>query len=62
MIIGTAGFTAMLCVMALEEAGIRPDSGEIVVTGASGGGQHGRHAAAQAGVSGRRRLWPRKYA
>ena len=37
MIIGTAGFTAMLCVMALEEAGIRPDSGEIVVTGASGG-------------------------
>jgi len=37
MIIGTAGFTAMLCVMALEEAGIRPESGEIVVTGASGG-------------------------
>ncbi len=37
MIVGTAGFTAMLCVMALEEAGIRPDSGEIVVTGASGG-------------------------
>ncbi len=37
MIIGTAGFTAMLCVMALEEAGIRPHSGEILVTGASGG-------------------------
>lgn len=37
MIIGTAGFTAMLCVMALEEAGIRPADGEIVVTGASGG-------------------------
>ena len=37
MIIGTAGFTAMLCVMALEEAGIRPDAGEVVVTGASGG-------------------------
>jgi len=37
MIIGTAGFTAMLCVMALEEAGIRPEDGEIVVTGASGG-------------------------
>lgn len=37
MIIGTAGFTAMLCVMALEEAGIRPTDGEIVVTGASGG-------------------------
>ncbi|MBU4684876.1 oxidoreductase [Cedecea davisae] len=37
MIIGTAGFTAMLCVMALEEAGVTPQSGEIVVTGASGG-------------------------
>ncbi|NIF34507.1 oxidoreductase [Enterobacter sp. Cy-643] len=37
MIIGTAGFTAMLCVMALEEAGVKPESGEIVVTGASGG-------------------------
>lgn len=37
MIIGTAGFTAMLCVMALEDAGITPDSGIVVVTGASGG-------------------------
>ena len=37
MIVGTAGFTAMLCVMALEEAGVRPESGEVVVTGASGG-------------------------
>ncbi|MDX5627699.1 MULTISPECIES: MDR family oxidoreductase [unclassified Brenneria] len=37
MIIGTAGFTAMLCVMALEDAGIKPDSGKVVVTGASGG-------------------------
>lgn len=37
MIIGTAGFTAMLCVMALEDAGITPHSGEVVVTGASGG-------------------------
>lgn len=37
MIIGTAGFTAMLCVMALEDAGIRPEDGDIVVTGASGG-------------------------
>ncbi|WP_058910783.1 MDR family oxidoreductase [Entomohabitans teleogrylli] len=37
MIIGTAGFTAMLCVMALEDAGITPQSGEILVTGASGG-------------------------
>lgn len=37
MIVGTAGFTAMLCVMALEDGGITPDSGEIVVSGASGG-------------------------
>lgn len=37
MIVGTAGFTAMLCVMALEDAGIRPQDGEIIVTGASGG-------------------------
>lgn len=37
MILGTAGFTAMLCVMALADAGIRPQDGEVVVTGASGG-------------------------
>ncbi|MDD2342959.1 MAG: oxidoreductase [Tolumonas sp.] len=37
MQIGTAGLTAMLCVMALEEAGITPEQGDIVVTGASGG-------------------------
>ncbi len=37
MTIGTAGFTAMLCVMALEEAGITPDRGTVLVTGASGG-------------------------
>ena len=37
MIIGTAGLTAMLCVMALEEAGITPEQGEVLVTGASGG-------------------------
>lgn len=38
MIIGTAGLTAMLSVMALEEHGLRPaDGGEVVVTGASGG-------------------------
>ncbi|GGA94189.1 acrylyl-CoA reductase (NADPH) [Agarivorans gilvus] len=37
MIIGTAGFTAMLCVQALVDAGITPESGEILVTGASGG-------------------------
>jgi acrylyl-CoA reductase (NADPH) len=37
MAIGTAGLTAMLCVMALEDAGVTPDQGEIVVTGAAGG-------------------------
>ncbi|SMB87595.1 putative quinone oxidoreductase, YhdH/YhfP family [Pasteurella testudinis DSM 23072] len=37
MIIGTAGFTAMLCVNALSEAGVQPQHGEVVVTGASGG-------------------------
>lgn len=37
MAIGTAGYTAMLCVMALERHGITPDDGEIVVTGAAGG-------------------------
>lgn len=37
MAIGTAGFTAMLAVMALEQQGVRPDDGEVVVTGAAGG-------------------------
>lgn len=37
MAIGTAGFTAMLCVSTLEEAGINPEAGEILVTGAAGG-------------------------
>ena len=37
MAIGTAGFTAMLCVMTLEEAGVTPDKGPVVVTGATGG-------------------------
>lgn len=37
MAIGTAGYTAMLCVMALEQHGVTPDSGEVVVTGAAGG-------------------------
>jgi len=35
--IGTAGFTAMQCALALEAHGCRPESGEVVVTGASGG-------------------------
>lgn len=37
MMVGTAGLTSMLCVQALLDAGLRPDSGEILVTGASGG-------------------------
>lgn len=37
MSIGTAGYTAMLCVMALERAGVTSDKGPIVVTGANGG-------------------------
>ena len=37
MAIGTAGYTAMLCVMALEEHGVKPDQGDVLVTGASGG-------------------------
>lgn len=37
MAIGTAGYTAMLSVMALERQGITPDQGEVLVTGASGG-------------------------
>ncbi len=37
MALGTAGFTAMLAVMALEAHGLTPDQGEVVVTGASGG-------------------------
>ena len=35
--IGTAGYTAMLCVQALERLGVGPDSGEVAVTGATGG-------------------------
>jgi acrylyl-CoA reductase (NADPH) len=37
MAIGTAGYTAMLCVMALDRHGVTPDKGEILVTGAAGG-------------------------
>lgn len=37
MAIGTAGFTAMLCVQAIVDAGIKPEDGEVLVTGASGG-------------------------
>jgi acrylyl-CoA reductase (NADPH) len=37
MAIGTAGYTAMLCVLALEAHGVKPDSGQVLVTGAAGG-------------------------
>jgi acrylyl-CoA reductase (NADPH) len=37
MAIGTAGYTAMLCVLALEKHGVAPGSGDVLVTGASGG-------------------------
>ncbi len=37
MAIGTAGYTAMLCVIGLERQGVTPDKGEVLVTGAAGG-------------------------
>jgi len=37
MAIGTAGYTAMLCVIGLERGGITPDKGDVIVTGAAGG-------------------------
>jgi acrylyl-CoA reductase (NADPH) len=37
MTVGTAGYTAMLCVMALERHGIEPSRGPVIVTGAAGG-------------------------
>lgn len=37
MAIGTAGYTAMLCVLALEDHGVLPATGEVLVTGATGG-------------------------
>ena len=37
MAIGTAGYTAMLCIMALEEDGLRPTAGPVLITGAAGG-------------------------
>lgn len=37
MAVGTAGFTAMQCVLALEDGGVRPGGGPVVVTGAAGG-------------------------
>lgn len=37
MAVGTAGFTALLCIEALEKQGVRPDDGAVIVSGANGG-------------------------
>jgi acrylyl-CoA reductase (NADPH) len=37
MAIGTAGYTAMLCVLGREKSGVKPENGEVLVTGATGG-------------------------
>ena len=37
MAIGTAGYTAMLCVLAIERHGVKPGDGDVLVTGATGG-------------------------
>jgi acrylyl-CoA reductase (NADPH) len=37
MAVGTAGYTSMLCIMAMEKAGLTPEQGEVLVTGAAGG-------------------------
>ncbi|PXW24823.1 acrylyl-CoA reductase (NADPH) [Paraburkholderia caballeronis] len=37
MAVGTAGYTAMLCILALERHGLKPASGDVLVTGANGG-------------------------
>jgi acrylyl-CoA reductase (NADPH) len=52
MAVGTAGYTAMLCLMALEQAGVTPDKGPVLVTGAAGGvGSVAVALLAQAGYS-----------
>jgi acrylyl-CoA reductase (NADPH) len=59
MALGTAGLTAMLCVMALEEAGVKPSENPVVVSGAAGGvGSIAVHLLSQlgyrvAGITGR---------
>ena len=58
MAIGTAGYTAMLCVLALEKAGITPDRGAVLVTGAAGGGGVDRDRAPQQARLPRCRLLP----
>ena len=56
MAVGTAGLTAMLAVMALEDHGLTPDKGEVLVTGAAGGvGSVAIALLAQPRLPGRRR-------
>ena len=57
MAIGTAGFTAMLCVLALEKERISPDKGDVLVTGAAGVGSVAIRTPRQARLS-RHRLVP----
>ncbi len=61
--VGTAGYTAMLSVMALERHGMKPQHGPAVVTGASGGvgsGRGQRCCRSSAGTSSPRpAAWPR---
>ncbi len=58
MAVGTAGLTAMFAIQALEAHGLTPDSGPVLVTGASGGvgsvGNHARALAEVAAVTGRK--------
>ena len=49
MAIGTAGYTASLCVDALLQHGVSPDQGEILVTGATGGVGHRRDRVVERG-------------
>lgn len=50
MAVGTAGYTAMLCVLALEQHGVTPESGPVLVTGANGGvGSYAIHFLSQLG-------------
>ena len=56
MAIGTAGYTAMLCLMALEAHGVTPARGPVLVTGAVGRRRLGRDRAAGAGRLARDRL------
>jgi acrylyl-CoA reductase (NADPH) len=54
MAVGTAGFTAMLAIMALEDHGLTPGQGEVLVTGAAGG----VGSVATAALAGSATRWP----